>query len=242
MGQRIDPLAMALGLGSMGLNIIGGLDERNRAYNEQRRQIKEQNKQAIASRNFQNLQIRKQNEFARKAYETQVGIYNQQRELNLEAANRAYEGIQVNRNRQLQALAFRRENLSADLLEAVGANTAAIDPGNRSAQLAAAKGTYGTFGRMQAQDKMQARDLAETSKLKIRDVAGQQRAADLQAYSQVAIAPYMQSELPPAFQMSMPSGPSLMSNISLIGGGLLGGLSTYNQFAPEKAQIGYRSQ
>lgn len=238
MGQKIDPFGLVMGLGSMGLNIFGGMSERDRAYNQQRRQVRERNRQAAAERNFQNLQIRKQNEYAAQAYEVQKGIYKQQKGLNLEAANRAYEGAQLDRNRQLTAMAFNRNDRMAQLLEAVGANAAAMEGNNRSAALAHAKQTYGRFGRMESQDQLQVMDVNETSTLRMRDIGYQHKAADLQAYSQVAIAPYMQSELPPAMKMSMPSAPTGLSTALMIGQGFMGGVQTYNKFAPGDAQLG----
>jgi len=238
MGQKIDPFGLVMGLGSMGLNIFGGLSERDRAYRDQKRAIRQQNQQAAMARNFQNLQIRKQNQYAQQAFQVKKGIVAQQKALNLEAAERAYAGVQINRDRQLTAMAFNREDRTSQLLEAVGANAASIDPGNRSAQRAAAMRTYGRFGRQQVQDQMQVRDLNESSRLQTSDIFGQLRAANAQADAQVAIAPYMQSELPPAFQMAGPSGPTGLSTALMIGQGFMGGIQTYNQFAPGDAQLG----
>jgi len=230
--------AAGLGLAQAGMSIFGGLDQQNRAYRDQKRAIKQQNQQAAMARNFQNLQIRRQNEYAAQAYEAKKGIYNQQKALNLEAAQRAYTGAQINRDRQLTAIAFNREDRTAQLLEAVGVNAASIEGGNRSAQRAAAMSTFGRFGRQQVQDRMQVRDLNESTRIQTGDIFGQLKNANLQAYSQVAIAPYMQSELPPAFQMAGPSKPSGLSTALMIGGGILGGLSTYNSFAAKQDRIG----
>ena len=231
--------AAGLGLAQAGMSIFGGLDQQNRAYRDQKRAIRQQNQQAAMARNFQNLQIRKQNQYAQQAFQVKKGLVAQQKALNLEAAERAYAGVQINRDRQLTAMAFNREDRTSQLLEAVGANAASIDPGNRSAQRAAAMRTYGRFGRQQVQDQMQVRDLNESSRLQTSDIFGQLRAANAQADAQVAIAPYMQSELPPAFQMAGPSRPSGLSTALMIGSGILGGLSTYNSFAAEQDRIGY---
>ena len=229
--------AIGLGLASAGLSFFGAKSSADRANRQAREQVRMQNMQAMQERNFQNLQIRKQNEYARQAYETQVGLYEQQRQFNSEAANRAFTGVQLNRNRQLTAMAFQRQDRTNQLLEAVGANEAAIEGSNRSARLAAAKRTFGRFGVQEAQADLQTRDINTDSIRQMEDVSRQAYQADLQAYSQVAIAPYMQSELPPAMQMSMPKN-NFNAGLA-IGGALLGGLSTYNQFAPTKSRIGY---
>ena len=227
--------AIGLGLASAGLSFFGAKSSADRAHRQAKEQVRMRNLQAMQERNFQNLQIRKQNEYARKAYDTQVGIYNQQRELNSQAANRAFDAIQLNRNRQLTAMAFQRQDRTNELLEAVGANEAAIEGNNRSARLAAAKRTYGRFGVQEEQARLQTRDINTDAIRSLDDTAREQYAADLQAYSQVAIAPYMQSELPPAMQMKMPR--NTFNTGLAIGGAVLGGLSTYNQFAPQGSKI-----
>ena len=229
--------AIGLGLASAGLSFFGAKSSADRANRQAREQVRMQNMQAMQERNFQNLQIRRQNEYAQQAYEVQKDLYNQQVRFNSEAANRAFTGVQVNRNRQLNALAFQRQARTDELLEAVGANQAAIEGNNRSARLRAAKQTYGRYGVQESQADQMTRDINTDSILNMDQVARDANQANLQAYSQVAIAPYMQSELPPAMQMSMPRN---TFNAGLaIGGALLGGLSTYNQFAPKKSRIGY---
>ena len=228
--------AIGLGLASAGLSFFGQKSQSDRAYKQAKQQTKFQNAQAAQARNFQNLQIRKQNEYAAKAYETQKQLYQTQLQFNQDAANRAFEGVQVNRNRQLTALAFQRQNLDEQLLEAVGANEAAMEGGdNRSARLAFAKQTYGRYGDQDVQMRMQAKDITSDAVRDLRGVALDQYGANLQAYSQVAIAPYMQSELPPAMQMKMPR--NTFNTGLAIGGALLGGLSTYNQFAPSGPKV-----
>ena len=234
--MAISLLGLGMGLAGAGLDFFGKKSAADQAYKQQKQQVRQQNQQAAMQRNFQNLQIRRQNEYARDAYAKQVGVYNQQREFNQQAANRAYDGAQINRNRQLQSLAFSRSDLTDSLLEAVGANQAAIEGDNRSAQLAAAKSTYGRYGRQVAQMQEQTKDINVDAIRSMQDTSLQQYGADLQAYSQVAIAPYMQSELPPAFQMSMPSKPGISP--LMIAGSLLGGAQTYNQFAAPQDRIG----
>jgi hypothetical protein len=150
---------MALNFGALGFSLLsGGLDifnqynQSNTQLKQARRRVAHENAMAQASRNFQNLQIKRSNEYQRQAFETQKGI----------------------------------------------------DIG------------------------------AEQS---MRDTAAQQHSADLQAWSQVAIAPYMQSELPPAVSAPMPRGMSGLSQGLMIGGAVLGGLGTYNSMAPTGSKL-----
>jgi hypothetical protein len=219
----------ALGLAGLGagLDMFGKFSAQDRQYKQQKQAVNQRNAQAVMARNAQNLQ----------AHQIQKGIVKQQIALYNEAAERAYLGASLNRDRQLTALAFQRQDLAAELLEAVGANTASIEGDNRSAQLAAAKRTYGRFGRMQTQAEMQVDDINESARMQVKDIAGNVKARNLQAYSQVAIAPYMQQELGPAFQMAGPSRPSGLSNALMIGQGLLGAASTYNSLAAPQDKI-----
>ena len=235
---------MAISWGALALAGAGGaldfFSKKSAAdsqYRQQKQAVEQRNAQAVMARNVANLRIRSQNAFNAKAYEITKGIVKQQIALNNEAAERAYLGASLNRDRQLTALAFQRQDLAAELLEAVGANTASIEGDNRSAQLAAAKRTYGRFGRMDTQADMQVDDINEGARLQVKDIAGKLKAQNLQAYSQVAIPPYMQKELGPAFQMSGPSRPSGLSNALMIGQGLLGVAGTYNSLAAPQDKI-----
>ena len=64
--------AIGLGLASAGLSFFGAKSSADRAHRQAKEQVRMQNMQAMQERNFQNLQIRKQNEYARQAYDTQV--------------------------------------------------------------------------------------------------------------------------------------------------------------------------
>ena len=235
--MAIDPLSLGFAAVSTGLSLFQGFSSQDSAYRKQKQAVQQQNLMAAMQRNQANLRIRKQTEYNAAAYEIKKGIVKQQQALNLEAAQRAYLGAAINRDRQLTALAYQRQDLAAELLEAVGANAAAIEGGNRSAQLAAAKRTYGRFGRMETQIGRQAENINTDTRLRSEDIQGQLKAANLQAHAQVAIAPYMQQELPPAFQMAGPSRPSGLSNALMIGQGLLGGASMYNSLAAPQDKI-----
>lgn len=226
--KKFDPLAFGFALVGTGLDIFGNLTSANAQYEAQRQAIEQQNFYAQMERNYQNLQIQRQNQYAAEAYEIQKGIAQQQIALNNEAAERSYYGAAINRERQLTSLAFNRENLAAELMEAVGSNAAAIEGDNRSAELAAAKETYGRYGRMDEQIKLQARNIAQDEKLANMDTYTQNKAANLQAHASVAIPPYMQSQLPPAYQAPMPGAPSTLNSALMIGNELIGGYQMYN--------------
>lgn len=231
----IDPFYYAMA--GFGLDVFGGLTSQNQAYEQQAQMIELQNQQAAQMRAYENAQIQKQNEYTAMVYETQKQLYSEQLKLNSEAADRAYQGIYMNRNRQLTAMAFARQDRDMQLLEAVGAGAAAIEGDNRSAELALAKKTYGREGVMRAQEQLAIRDVEESTKLNVQDTYGQLKAANQQAYAQVAIPPYMQSMLPPAAMMPMPSGPSGLSTGLMIGDSLMSGMGVYNSLAAPQDKL-----
>lgn len=238
----IDAFGLGFGLFNAGLKIFGGMSKQRQQHEAQKRQVKAANRQAMMERQFQNEQIRSQNSYAAYEYGVRKQIAQQQMAFNKMAANKAYTGVQANRVMKLKQMAFSRADRHAELLEAVGANQASIEGENRSAQLAAAKSTYGRWGRQQVQDAEMVKDTNQASIRQMDDISLQHYSADLQAYSQIAVQPYMQKELGPAAMMSMPKGPSGLNTALMIGGGLMSGLGTYNQFAAPQNRIGGRPQ
>lgn len=230
--------ALGLGLFNAGMKIFGGMSKQRTEFENQKRQVRAANQQAQMQRDAENAQIRAQNSYAAYEYGERKKLAAEQMQYNAEAAIRGYKSTQENRLMQLKQMAFERQNRALQLLEAAGASAASIEGDNRSAQLAAAKATYGEFGRQQVQDAESVKDLNRQARHQMEDIYLQHKTANFEAYSQIAIQPYMQRELGPAAQMSMPKGPSFLSQALMIGGGIMDGLGTYNQFAAPQDRIG----
>lgn len=235
----IDAFGLGFGLFNAGLKIFGGMSKQRQEHEAQKRATRAYNQNAIAERQAQNAEIKRQNSYAMYEYGVRKQLAQQQIQFNKEAATRGYVATQENRLMKLKQLAFSRADREAELLEAVGANTAAMESDNRSAALANAKATYGRYGRQQVQDREMVMDANRQAIRQMEEIHLQHRTADLQAYSQIAVQPYMQSELGPPALRSMPKGPSGLNTALMIGGGLMSGLSTYNQFAAPQNRIGY---
>ena len=229
--------AVGLGIAQAGLGFLSSYSASQRQHKQAKQQVRFQNQQATAARNAQNLQIRSQNAYTKMAFGIKKQLVETQKKLNINAAERAYTGAYMNRDRQLTALAFSRNQRQQELLEAVGAANAAMESDNRSAALAYAKNTWGRYGQQSVEDKEQVSNVNEGTKLTIADTQGQLEARNAQLDAQVAIPPYMQQELPPAMQMAVPDGPSALDIGLMAGGAALGGLSTYNQFAPSQFKV-----
>ena len=232
--------ALGLGLFNAGMKIFGGMSKQRTEFENQKRQVRAANVQAQMQREAQNRQIRAQNSYAQYEYGIRKQMAQQQMQYNAEAAIRGYQSTQENRLMQLKQMAFERQNRAMQLLEAAGATSASIEGDNRSAQLAAAKATFGEYGRQKVQDAESVKDLNRQARHQMQDIFLQHKTANLEAYSQVAVQPYMQSELGPAAMMGMPRGPSFLSQALMIGGGIMDGLGTYNQFAAPQDRLGFK--
>ena len=131
--------ALGLGLFNTGLKIFSGFSQQRTQHENQKRQVRAANIQAQMERDAQNRQIRAQNDYAMYEYGVRKQLAQQQMQYNAQAASLAYTKTQENRAMQLKQMAFARANRGAELLEIVGANAAAIEGDNRSAELAAAR-------------------------------------------------------------------------------------------------------
>jgi len=179
--------------------------------------------QGVELRNKQSLQI----------YDYRKGVHERNVSFIQEAYNRADTGAQIDRNRLLTQKAFEREGRQIELLEAMGANAAAMEGDNRSARLFNMKRTLGTYGRTEVQDKLGVDDINSDTRRK-REALNRQAANDIQrSYDTVAIPPFLESTLPPTTpRIDGPQPPGFLSNALMIGQGLIGGYQTYKSITP----------
>ncbi len=230
----IDPFSLGISAISAGLGFFGQKRESDNNRKQANRQIRLQNQAAREERRLQNLQIRDRNRYAAQEYQSRIDQYNRQRQFNQDAANLAYEAEQQRMVEQFRQAAFQRSGLQRQVLEAAGANAAMAEGRGRSFERASAMSTYGQFGRAMEQMRQSTVDARRASAGRMRQISTEQYGRDLAGYSNVAMAPYMQRELPPAMQMPMQRRSGFNTGLQ-IGNALLGGLSTYASLAPPAA-------
>lgn len=230
----IDPFSLGVAAVSAGLGFFGEQQKSQQALSARNRSIRLQNRQARESTRLQNLMIADRNRYAAQEYQTRVNLYNQQKAFNQQAADLAYTAEQQRLNETIQQAAFQRQGMQRQLLEAVGANVAMGEGRGRSFERAAALGTTGAFGRTSARLGENLRAQQRQSGTALRRVAQQQYAQDLAGYSNVAMQPYMQRQLPAPMQI--PQQRSSGFNTALqIGQSVLGGIGTYTSLAAPAA-------
>ena len=226
----IDPFSLGIAALSSGLGFLGNRNAADSQRRQRNQQIKLQNRAAAEERRLQNLQIRDRNRYAAEEYQSRINQYKLQLGYNQQAANLAYASEQQRLIESFKQQAFQRSGLQRQVLEAAGANAAMAEGRGRSFERAAALSTYGQFGRSMQQMRQSAADARQASAGRMRQISLDQYGRNLAAYSNVAMAPYMQRELPSAMQMPMQRGSGFNTGLQ-IGNALIGGLNTYSTLA-----------
>ena len=198
------------------------------------------NKQVAELQNkFQNEQLLQSNKHTLQIFGARLDQFAEQVKFNEDAATRAFQGIQENRNRALTQIAYERQDRAAALLQAMGANDASMNPNNRSAQLQADKATWGNYGRNAARLAATDATIEYDAFKQAQDLQRQFAYQNYQAGIPTSVPPQLQSLVPmmpapPPPQLNMPSRPSFssgMSNALMIGNAAMAGFSAYQQFA-----------
>jgi hypothetical protein len=142
------------------------------------------------------------------AYQASQAAYNRQIQLNAEAANRAYAAGQMRLKNEYDKAAVDAQKVMATALQTQGK--------------VLASGRVGKSIGLLAQD-------AERTYGKDMATLGMNLGYANQDYANAIAA---------ANRMNRPSAPSALGLVSGIGGSLIGGLQTYNEFAPPNKKIG----
>ena len=222
----IDPFSLGVAAISAGLGFFGKKQASDNQYKQAKRQHKLSMRQAMERTRLQNDQIRAQNEYAKYEYEERKKLAYAQVQRNNQAANDAYNTEQARLNEYFKGVAFTQEDMSIQLMERMGANTANAEGRGRSFELAAAKGTLGNYGRGQARLQESVQSQKRQSNRNMLSISRRVEDANAQAMASVAIAPYMQRELPMPTNYGGPRRSGFNTALQ-IGNSVLGGIGTY---------------
>jgi hypothetical protein len=228
------PIGTIMGAASFGLNLLGsnpfGMFGPTAAdqENERRRMA---NRAAQLQRSQMNETIRLRNQLKADRYKVNLQMYDAQRAFNADAAQHAFSNIQSNAVEQKRSLDFARQRGRQQHLAALGANIAAGEGRGRSFELANLKNVSGRFYQNMAELAMTERGIDMKVIDDLASTARQWYGADLQAWSNVAMPPYMEQSLPPAMNMPMVSQSSAGEWLK-IGQAGLGAYQAFKQFSP----------
>jgi hypothetical protein len=172
---------------------------------------------SIAS--YQAQQQQYQGEMA--AYQASQAAYNRQIQLNAEAANRAYVADQMRLKNEYDKAAVDAQKVMATALQTQGKVLASGRVGKSIGLLA--QDAERTYGKDMATLGMNLGYANQDYLLRGQETYQQAQTANAAAA---------------ANRMIKPSAPSALGLVSGIGGSLIGGLQTYNEFAPPNKKIG----
>ena len=220
-----------------GLGFFGDMSGREQQERQQREQLKFQRRKQQREVRRTNEGIDRQNAFAGIVDRIKQRQAAQNKQFAVDAANRAYLGGAINRDRQLTSLAFDRSDRQAQLLQAVGAGNAAMEGDNRAGRRAMMMDTYGNFGRTSSRDKLRIGDINADERLAAADVRGQLGARLAQIDASVSIPTMRRRHVQMGSMASMPRANYGMQNFFSGANHLMGSLGTYDDLAPKGRKL-----
>lgn len=167
-------------------------------YRNDKRNFKLRVQQARQQTAETNAEIARSNAYAMYEHGIRKQLTQQQMGFNAQAAIDAYVSEQLRANEIAQQYGFNQEAMRSQFMEAQGYN-AALNEGNRGASFerAAAIGTAGNYGRARQQADQALFAQQRQSRQNMKSIARQHYGADLQAYAQSAIMPYLKRQVNP---------------------------------------------
>ena len=210
-----------------GLGFLGDFMGNKQQERQQREQLKFQRRQQQFEVAQANKAIDQENRYNQMVHAVRKRQGAEQKRLSTDAANRAYLGNAINRDRQLASLAFDRSDRQAQLYQAMGRGRASMQDGNRSAMRAMLMDTQGVSGRLENRDKLRVQDINTDGQLFSQDVQGQLAAQFAQIDAMTEIAPMMRQHVQLGPMASMPRGMSGMQTAVMGLNHLAQGAGTY---------------
>ena len=220
-----------------GIGFLGDMFGRNEQERQQREQLKFQRRKQQREVRRINEGIDRENAYNDIVDRIRKRQSAQDKQFAIDAANRAYLGGAINRDRALTSLAFDRSDRQAQLLQAVGAGNAAMEGDNRAGRRAFMMDTYGNFGRTSSRDKLRISDINADERLAAADVRGQLGARLSAIDARNAIPRMRRRHVQMGPMASMPKANHGMANFFSGATHLLGALGTYNDLAPDSRKL-----
>ena len=225
-----------------GLNFAGGLfgasskrkaqkREAERQYRLQQQQIANQAAQQAYKHEFDTQMLDLYNQRTMEEFDIKLDLYDNQLQINRDAAQGAYSAEQFKQIEQMQQASLNRNKMYKEVLRVQGSQAARGESGNRSRARADLINSLGEFGRDQAEfDKtIYSAKWAHDSRMSA--IAGQHADANYSAWTKIAISPRL--KLP-----GQGAGPDIINQVGPqqvktgigfgdILSGLSSGISTY---------------
>ena len=197
--MAIDPMTMmAIG---QGISAIGGLFGKSRQRKAQKREAERQwqlQQQQIANQaaqnaykiEFDNQMLDLYNKRTMEEFDIKLDLYDEQLQINRDAANSSYAAEQFKLNENMQQAALNRRKMYSELLRVQGSQAARGDTNvSKSRERADLINSIGEFGRDQAEFDKTIYNAKWAHDQRMSGIAGQHADADYSAWTKIAISP-----------------------------------------------------
>tara|TARA_R100000458_G_scaffold57834_1_gene64690 strand:- start:895 stop:1632 length:738 start_codon:yes stop_codon:yes gene_type:complete len=196
--MAIGPLALpiAAGVFQAAGSIFGASRQRHaqkvqaaHAHILRQQQLANQAAQASYKHTFSDAMLDIENQRTQEVFDIKLGLYEDQIEINKNAANSASSAEQFRLNEQMEQAALNRNRMFKELMKVQGAQAARGGTYSKSRERADLINSLGEFGREQQEFNKTIYSARSAHNQRMAAIAGQHENADYTAWSRIAIAP-----------------------------------------------------
>ena len=179
-------------LGNKSKSRIAQQEAANREFEIQQQNLANQAAQQAYAVEFQNQMLEIENLRIQDVFDIKLDLYNDQIQINRDAANSAYGAEQFRQIELMQQATLNRNRMFQEVLRVQGAQAARGESGNRSRARADLINSLGEFGRDQAEFDKTIYSAKWAHDQRMSTIAGQHANANYSAWTQIAISPALQ--------------------------------------------------
>ena len=164
-------------------------DAANRQYEIAQQQAANQAAQQAYAHEFDSIMLGIENDRIKQEFSIKLDLYDDQLQINADAANTAYGAEQFRLNELMQQASLNRNRMFQEVLRVQGTQAARGDVGNRSRARADLINSLGEFGRDQAEFDKTIYSSKWAHEQRMSAIASQHANANYSAWTQIAISP-----------------------------------------------------
>tara|TARA_R100001530_G_scaffold135750_1_gene113786 strand:+ start:51 stop:905 length:855 start_codon:yes stop_codon:yes gene_type:complete len=176
-------------LGNTSRQRIAQQEEANRQYELQQQQLANATAQQAYKHEFDSIMLDIENQRTQEIFDIKLDLYDDQLQINRDAANSAYSSEQFRLNELMQQASLNRNRMFKEVLQVQGAQAARGESGNRSRARADLINSLGEYGRDQAEFDKTVYSARHAHEQRMQGIAGQHADANYSAWTQIAISP-----------------------------------------------------
>ena len=163
--------------------------EAERQFALQQQQIANQVSQQAYAHEFSSIMLDLENKRIQDVFDIKLDLYDDQLQINRDAAHSAYSAEQFKQIEQMQQASLNRNKMYKEVLRVQGAQAARGESGNRSRARADLINSLGEYGRDQAEFDKTIYSAKWAHNTRMSGIAGQHADANYSAWTKIAISP-----------------------------------------------------